>query len=97
MGYAVPDSALLPKIRVQEVPSFSVTGVEFTGALYVKHDNGDEKKTYICLFTCTTCKAVHLEVVSDLLTTFLMAFHRFAAWRSLPQVMNTTMYASATE
>ena len=99
--YAVPDSAPLPKIRVQEVPPFSITGVDFTGALYVKQASGDEGKAYICLFTCATSRAVHLEVVCDLsTTTFLMAFRRFAARRSLPQVImsdNATTYTSAAQ
>ena len=74
-SYAVPESAPLPKIRVQEVPPFSITGVDFTRALYVKQDNGDEGKVYICLFTCATSRAIHLEVVTDLTTiSFLMAF-----------------------
>ena len=86
---------------VQEAPPFSITGVDFTGALYVKQDNGDEGKAYICLFTCATSRAIHLEVVTDLSTiSFLMAFRRFAARRSLPQVMmsdNATTYTSAAE
>ena len=58
--------------------------MDFTGALYVKQNN-EEVKVYVCLFTCATSRAVHLEVVTDLTTaTFLLAFHRFAAQRSLP-------------
>lgn len=99
--YAMPDSAPLPKIRVQEVSPFSITGVDFTGALYVKQESGNEGKAYICLFTCATSRAVHLEVVCDFsTTTFLMAFRRFAARRSLPQVMmsdNATTYTSAAQ
>ena len=59
------------------------------------------EKVYICLFTCATSQAVHLEVVTDLsVPTFLLAFHRFAARRSLPQIMmsdNATTYTSAAE
>ena len=98
-AYAEPEAAPLPKIRVQEVPPFSITGVDFTGALYVKQLNEEEGKAYICLFTCATSRAVHLEVVTDLSTTsFLLAFRRFAARRSLPQMMmsdNATTYTSA--
>ena len=99
--YAVPEAAPLPKMRVQEVPPFSITGVDFTGALYVKQHNGEEGKAYICLFTCATSRAVHLEVVTDLSTaSFLLAFRQFAARRSLPQVImsdNATTYTSAAE
>ena len=92
--------ALLPRVRVQDVPPFTVTGIDFTGALYVKQDNGEEQNMYICLFICATSGAVHLEVVTDLSTaTFLVAFRCFAARRSLPQVMsdNATTYSSAAE
>ena len=75
--YTAPETAPLPKVRVQDVPPFTITGVdfEFTGALYVKQDCGEEQKVYICLFTCATSRAVHLEVVADRSTaTFLLAF-----------------------
>ena len=51
---------------VQDVPLFTLTGVDFTRALYVKQSNREEGKVYICLFTCATSRAVHLEVVTDL-------------------------------
>ena len=63
--------------------------------------NGEESKVYICLFTCATSQAVHLEVETDLsVPIFLLVFRRFAAWRSLPQIMmsdNATTYTSAAE
>ena len=77
-----------------------MTGVDITGALYVR-DNNEETKVYICLFTCANTRAVHLEVVSDLSTdTFLLAFRRFASRKSLPQIMmsdNASTYTSAAE
>jgi len=63
-AYRGPDPAPLPKLRVQETPPFAATGVDFTGPLYVKSDNG-EIKAYICLFTCPVTKAIHLEVVTS--------------------------------
>ena len=44
--YPRPDPAPLPKNRVQDLPPFTVTGVDFTGALYVR-DNNEETKVYI--------------------------------------------------
>lgn len=35
--YTMPDLAVFPKIRKQQVSPFSITGVNFTGALYVIH------------------------------------------------------------
>ena len=66
-------------------PLLTITGVDFTGALFVK-EGVQEKKVYICLFTCATTRAVHLEVVSDLTVgTFLLAFRRFSSRKFLPR------------
>nr|XP_006815894.1 PREDICTED: uncharacterized protein LOC102809802 [Saccoglossus kowalevskii] len=83
-------------------PPFSVTGVDFTGALYIRTPTScKETKVYICLFTCAVTRAVHLELLPDLSTkTFLYAFRRFAARRSLPSTMvsdNASTYLSAAE
>jgi transposase InsO family protein len=98
--YTIPDPAPLPKWRVQDSTPFSVTGVDFTGALFVKTPTKEEK-VYICLFTCAATRALHLEVVEDLSEeTFLKAFRRFASRKSLPQKMvsdNGSTYLSAAE
>lgn len=57
-------TAPVPKDRKTESPPFEVTGVAFTGPLYVKVDDS-VKKSYIVLFTCAVTRAVHLELVSD--------------------------------
>ena len=70
---------------MQQTQPFEVTGVDYTGALYVRN-TGIETKVYICLFTCTTTRAIDLEVVEDLtVETFLLAFRRFASRKSLPR------------
>ena len=98
--YRAPDPPPLPKHRVQMMNPFSVTGVDFTGALYIRTTNGEDK-VYICLFTCANTRAVHLEVVSDLSEeTFLQAFRRFASRKSLPQLMvsdNASTFMAASE
>ena len=48
-----PDPASLPQSRMQDVHPFTYTGVDFTGALYVK-GGLQEVKVYLCLFTCAT-------------------------------------------
>ena len=98
--FPVPDPPPLPQARVQDGPPFSVTGVDFTGAMYVKREGMvGEYKMYVCLFTCASTRAVHLEVVTDLTEeTFLQAFRRFAAHRSLPRLIisdNASTYTSA--
>ena len=98
--YRTPDLPPLPKVRVGEATPFAVTGVDFTGTLYVKESNG-EHKAYICLFTCASTRAIHLEVVSDLSTeSFMLAFRRFTSRRSLPSIMlsdNASTYLAAAE
>ena len=77
-----------------------MTGVDFTGALHVQQYH-TEQKVNICLFTCATTRAIHLEVVTDLSTyTFLLAFHRFTSRKSLPQIVISatgSTYLSAAE
>ena len=73
--YPAPDAPPLPKSRTICSKPFSVTGVDFTGALFVRSSEG-EQKMYICLFTCANTRAVHLEVVSDL-TTKMQPFSVF--------------------
>ena len=98
--YKAPDPPPLPKARVGEPRPFAVTGVDFTGTLYVKNSSG-EQKAYICLFTCASTRAVHLEIVTDLSAdTFLLGFRRFAARRSLPSLMlsdNASTYLAVAE
>ena len=85
--YSVPDPPPLPEMVMRDVVLFTVMGVDFSRALYVQM-NGAESKVYICLFTCATARAIHLEIVTDLSTdTFLLALRRFASRKSLPQII----------
>ena len=100
--FPTPDPPPLLLARVQDGPPFSVTGVDFTGAMYVKSEGATgEYKVYVCLFTCASTRAVHLEVVTNLTEeTFLQAFRRFTARRSLPRLIisdNASTYASAAK
>ena len=98
--YRAPIPAPLQKDRLLEAPAFTICGVDFTGAIYVK-EGSNEVKSYICLFTCAVTRAIHLELVRDLSTEcFMRAFRRFAARRSLPKKMisdNGSTYLSAAE
>ncbi|XP_045157304.2 uncharacterized protein LOC123523719 [Mercenaria mercenaria] len=51
--YQVPDLPPLPRDRLKHAPPFTVTGIDFTGALTstVKATDGRLLKVYICLFT----------------------------------------------
>ena len=95
-----PDPAPLPAVRVRDALPLTVTGINFTRALYVQ-ENHQEMKMYICLYTCATSRAIHLEIVNDLtVDMFLLSFRRFASRRSLPSVLmsdNASTYQSAAE
>ncbi|XP_071178001.1 uncharacterized protein [Mytilus edulis] len=97
--YRAPDHPPLHKIRLQEAPSFTVTGVDFS--LHIKEKNGTLIKSYICLFTCPSTRVVHLEVVPDMTEeSFLLGFRRFTCKKSLPNVMmsdNATSFISASQ
>lgn len=90
VAYPAVSSPDLPTIRVSEDPPFSHTGVDFVGPFYVHspNDTTSSMKTYICLFTCTSTRAVHLELVPDLnVTSFLLAFCRFTSRCGLPTTL----------
>ncbi|GFW27075.1 integrase catalytic domain-containing protein [Trichonephila clavipes] len=71
----------LPRDRITQSPPFQVVGIDFTGTILVK-DNQGTRKSYVSLFTCAVTRAVHLELVSDMSTKcFLLALWRFLARR----------------
>ena len=59
----------LPLIRVSEDPPFTHTGVDYAAPLYThertSHTNNVDK-CYICVFTCASTRAIHLELAPDL-------------------------------
>ncbi|GFT32713.1 integrase catalytic domain-containing protein [Trichonephila clavipes] len=74
-------SGQLPRDRITQSPPFQSVGIDFTGAILVK-DNQGTRKSYVSLFTCAVTRAVHLELVSDMSTKcFLLALRRFHARR----------------
>ena len=84
-AFKYPGPPDLSKERVTFDRPFQNTGVDYTGAIKLKNDNGEIVKYYICLFTCTATRAVHLELVDSLSAeAFLLSFRRFAARFSLP-------------
>ena len=56
--YLAPCPPPLPKCRLRESPLFTITGVDFTGALYIKDKYGNQENVYICLFTCANMKTI---------------------------------------
>ena len=67
----------LPESRVDDGPPFINTGIDFAGPLFISDRNNANRKAYICLFTCASTRAVHLELVDKLdVTSFLRALRR---------------------
>jgi len=79
---------LLPSSRTKPAPPFTETGLDFAGPFYVRRGHVRRPvldKAYVCTFVCSTTKAVHLELCSDLSTDeFLAALKRFCGRRGTP-------------
>ncbi|KRY73902.1 hypothetical protein T4B_5082 [Trichinella pseudospiralis] len=87
----------LPRERVVEVLPFENTGLDIAGPLYAREGNF-VRKVYICLFTCMTTQAIHLELVSSLAAQrFLQALDRFFARRGQPRIIQSDNFTSFKE
>ncbi|XP_055615019.1 uncharacterized protein LOC129761325 [Toxorhynchites rutilus septentrionalis] len=85
---AVPTPPLmspLPEVRLTPFTRpFTYVGVDYFGPLEVTVGRSVVKR-WVCLFTCLTIRAVHLEVCHSLSTnSCVMAFRRFVARRGAP-------------
>ena len=91
--------APLPSARVTPgKPPFAFTGVDYAG-LYTTTVGRRSAKRYICLFSCMTTRAVHLECAYALdVDSFLLALQRFTARRCTPEAIysdNGTNFTAA--
>ena len=77
----------LPEKRLKCDRPFTVVGIDFAGPLLIKDGrlkNRKIVKCYLSIFVCFSTKAVHLELVSDLLSdSFLNALKQFVSRRGL--------------
>lgn len=75
----------LPSYRVNQIKPFSIVCIDYGGPFDIALGRGRGVKTfkgYICVFVCTSTKAIHLELASELSTeAFLAALKRFIARR----------------
>ena len=84
-GPLIPD---LPTERVSADPPFNKMGIDFAGPLYIHTAEAKESKAYVCIFTCASTRALHLEVTEGLsANTFLLAFRRFCSRRGIPSII----------
>ena len=82
--------APLPLSRIKtSLRAFTKTTVDFGGPFVtVQGREKRREKRYLCLFTCMTTRAVHLEIAYGLDTDlFLNAFYRMVSRRGLPEAM----------
>lgn len=81
--FKLPGMPDLPTERVRLSLLFAFVGLDYFGPLFV--GNGTKEKRWVCLFTCLTIRAIHLEVVKDLSAEeCLLAIRRLVAVRGLP-------------
>lgn len=84
----------LPKERITAAGPFETVGIDYAGPFRVRVNSqkvstqADDKKIWICLFTCASVRAVHLEIVENMSTEeFLLAFRRFCAKYQTPKLV----------
>lgn len=86
--YAYPTMPDLPSERVNQSRPFENTGLDYFGPLYIRSLDNQNQKVWVCLFTCMTTRAIHLELVPDnSATQFLLAFRRFISRRGTPNII----------
>lgn len=87
--YPYPKCPPLVKCRIADALPWAVTGVDLTGSVTImSHNLVNVTKAYICLFTCSTTRNIHLELIPDMtVNSFLLAFRRFCSRRSLPNML----------
>ena len=87
-----PPAPPLPSFRVNDAPPFSYAPVDFAGPVYFRMKETGGNKAWICLFTCCVTRAIHLELVLDILTvTFIRTLKCFSARRSYHKESYQTM------
>ena len=83
----IPD---LPAFRVDNFRTFHTVGLDYCGPLYFgTGESGETAKCYICLFTCASTRAMHLELVPKLSTeSFIRCLRRFVSRRGIPAIVS---------
>uniref|UniRef100_A0A336MGS7 CSON000886 protein n=1 Tax=Culicoides sonorensis TaxID=179676 RepID=A0A336MGS7_CULSO len=78
--------APLPKERTEpNIFPFTYVGIDYFGPLLIKIDRKIQKH-WVCLFSCLTTRAIHMEIVASLTTnSCIMAIIRFTNIRGIPK------------
>ncbi|KRX69693.1 hypothetical protein T06_16732 [Trichinella sp. T6] len=90
-----PKMADLPAVRSNPAPAFAHVGMDFAGPLFVRATRKTTSPRYVCLITCMVSRAVHLELVPEMSTVWvLQALRCFMARRGRPAVIQTDNFRS---
>nr|XP_022908382.1 uncharacterized protein LOC111419753 [Onthophagus taurus] len=94
----------LPYERIKDSRPFKFVNVDFAGPFVIKESKFRNKrliKSYVAVFVCSSSKAVHLELVSDLTSEmFLNCFKRFVGRRGVSASIysdNATNFVAANK
>ena len=84
--YKIPHMPPWPKERITRSSPFSFTGLDYLGPLFIRErDSNETVKVWICLLTCMSTRAIHLELASNLSAeSFLLVLRRFIGRRGVP-------------
>ena len=80
-----PKFTAFTQAQVNFFRPFKHVGIDYTGHLFIKTEENQNKKMFILLFTCLNIRAIHLELLPDMShKNFLMAFLRFSNFYGIP-------------
>lgn len=83
----MPTISPLPQFRVENSKPFQICGIDYTGHFNVKYRDS-MCRVYVCLFTCMSTRAIHLELVEGAdAETFMFAFRRFISRKACPSLI----------
>ena len=89
--YGNPEAPPLPEFRLSNDFAFSKIGVDYAGPMYVKDiysPSQDMHKVYISLYTCSSSRALHLDLVPDMSSeAFVRSLERFIGRRGIPSLI----------
>ena len=82
--FKLPSMSPWPRKKVAKCAPFTYTGLDYFGPLYIQGESS-KGRVWVCLFTCVTVRAIHLELIKDMTAEqFLLALRRFIARRGKP-------------
>uniref|UniRef100_A0A0N4W7H6 Integrase catalytic domain-containing protein n=1 Tax=Haemonchus placei TaxID=6290 RepID=A0A0N4W7H6_HAEPC len=100
LPYKYPEPPPLPEGRVRISRPFEHVGIDYAGPFTVKVSGTLHEKRWICLITCMSTRAIHLEIIQGLtVIEFIRALRRFMSRRGPPKTVssdNATTFESGS-